>query len=134
MYHTNKQSIESRRKPESFEIYSRSTHSDCRQLCVRLCVRVQVRGDGAFGGSRMAVRDDSAAARDEDAAEVCGRSCSRATPRQTRDRLEAAQSVAAFDDVSGEEGSGDILGRPHSSIQTSLRRLHMKLGHRKTTS
>ena len=49
--------------------------------------------------------------------------------RQARDRLEAAQSVAAVDDMSGEEESGDILGRPHSAVQTSLRRLHVNLGH-----
>ena len=51
--------------------------------------------------------------------------------RQTRHRLDTAQSVAAVHDMSGEEGSGDILGRPHSSIQTSLRRLHVNLGHPK---
>ena len=54
--------------------------------------------------------------------------------RQTRDRLETAQSVAAVDDMSGEEGSGHILGRPHSSVQTSLKRLHVNLGLPKTTS
>ena len=31
----------------------------------------------------------------------------------------------------GEEESGDIFGRPHSSVQTSLRRLHVNLGHPK---
>ena len=51
--------------------------------------------------------------------------------RQARDRLEAAQSVAAVDDMSGEEESGDILGRPHSAVQTSLRRLHVNLDHPK---
>ena len=51
--------------------------------------------------------------------------------RQTRDRLEAAQSVAALDDMSGDEITGDILGRPRSSIHTSLRRLHVNLGHTK---
>ena len=39
--------------------------------------------------------------------------------RQTRDRLETAQSVAAVD------------GRPHSSTQTSLSRLRVNLGHPK---
>ena len=43
--------------------------------------------------------------------------------RQTRDRPETAQSVAAVDDTSGEEESGDILG--------CLRRLHVNLGHPK---
>ncbi len=51
--------------------------------------------------------------------------------RQTRDRQETAQSVAAVDDMSGEEESGDILGRPHSSVQSSLKRLHVNLGHPK---
>ena len=105
----------------------------------RLYVRVQV------------CRDDSATARDEDATEVCRRTCSRATNSRsadacpyatnrcdestpTRDKLETAQSVAAVDDMSGEEGSGDILGRPHSSIKTSLRNPHVNLGHPKTTS
>ena len=67
--------------------------------------------------------DDSATARDEDAAEVCRRPCSRAANpgsqlpacvrravvaslRQTRDRVAAAQPVAAIDDMSGEEGFG----------------------------
>ena len=51
--------------------------------------------------------------------------------RQTRDRLETAQSVAAEDDMLGEEESGDILGRPHSSVQSCLRRLHVNLSHPK---
>ena len=48
--------------------------------------------------------------------------------RQTRDKLETAQSVAAVDDMSGEEESGDIFGGTHSSVQSSLRRLHVNLG------
>ena len=51
--------------------------------------------------------------------------------RQTRDRLETAQSVAAVDDMSVEEESGDILGRPLSSVQSSRGRLHENLGHPK---
>ena len=51
--------------------------------------------------------------------------------RQTRDRLETAQFVAGVDDMSGEEESADVLGRPHSSVQTSFRRLHVNLGHPK---
>ena len=43
--------------------------------------------------------------------------------RQTRHTRETAQSAEAVDVMSGEEGSGDTLGCPHSSIQTSLRRL-----------
>ena len=121
-----------------------STHSDCRWVYVW----VQVRRDGAFGGSRMAVRDDSATTCDEDTTEVCRRSVhvqripGQQMParmrrgfvvslRQTRDRLKTTQCVAALDDMTGEEGSGDILGRPHSSIQTSLRRPHVNLGHQK---
>ena len=53
--------------------------------------------------------------------------------RQTRDRLETAQLVAGVDDMSREE-SADVLGRPHSSVQTSFRRLHVNLGHPKKTS
>ena len=60
---------------------------------------------------------------------VCGEAPT--SMRQTRDRLELAQSVAAVDDVSREEESGDILGRPHSSVQSSRRRLHVHLGHPK---
>ena len=43
-----------------------------------LRVWVQVRCDGAFGGSRMVVRGDSATTCEKDAAKVCGRPCSRA--------------------------------------------------------
>ena len=61
VHHANEQFIETRRKLESFEIHSRSAQSDCRWLYVR----VQVRRDGAFGRSRVAIRDDSATAPDE---------------------------------------------------------------------
>ena len=57
--------------------------------------------------------------------------------RQTRGRLETAQSVAAVEDMWGKEESGDILGRPHSWVQPSLRRLHVNPDHptkKKTTS
>ena len=68
VYHGNKQFIVSRRKPQGFEIEicSRSTHRDCRWLYVR----VQVHRDGASGGRRVAVRDDSVTTCDEDATEV----------------------------------------------------------------
>ena len=69
VYHTNKHFIESRQEPEGFDICSRSTHSDC----CGLYARVKVRRDGAFGGSMMAVRDDSATNRHENAAKVCRR-------------------------------------------------------------
>ena len=51
--------------------------------------------------------------------------------RQTRDRLETAQFVSGIDDMSEEEESADVLGQPQSSVQTSLRRLHVNLGHPK---
>ena len=44
VHHANEQIIESRWKPAGLEIYSRSTHSDCR----RLYVWVHVRRDGAL--------------------------------------------------------------------------------------
>ena len=50
----------------------------CRLCGVMPTVGVQVRPDGTFGSSRVAFRDDSSTVRDEDAAEVCRRSCSRA--------------------------------------------------------
>ena len=51
--------------------------------------------------------------------------------QQTKDQLEIALFVAATDALSSEEESGNILGRPHSSIPTNLRRLRVKLGHPK---
>ena len=40
--------------------------------------------------------------------------------------------VSGVDDMSGEEELADVLGRPHSSEKTSLRRLDVNLGHLET--
>ena len=76
-------------------------------------VRVQVRRDGAFGGSTMAVRDDSATRRKFHVQRTPGQQM-RVNMRRaivtsihpTSDTLETAQSEAAVDDISGEEESG----------------------------
>ena len=68
VYRANKQS---RWKPGGFEIHSSSAHSDRRCLYVQ----VQVRRDGAFGVSRVTVRDDPASAGVEDATKMCKWSC-----------------------------------------------------------
>ena len=81
MYHANEQFIQSRWEHGGFETYSKSTHSDCRRLYIWL----QVRRNGAFGGSRMTVRDNSATTRDEDAPEVRKRSWSRAANSRSAD-------------------------------------------------
>ena len=58
--------------------------------------------------------------------------CDEYTPNPG-DRLEPAQSTAAVDFMSGKEESGDILGRPHSFVQSSLRRFHVNLCHPKNS-
>ena len=72
MYHANEQFFESCQKPNRLEICSRGTHSNCRWMCVR----VQMCRDRPFGDRWMAVRDDSAITRKENAAKVCRRSSS----------------------------------------------------------
>ena len=106
---------------------------------------MQVRRDGAVGGSRMAVRDDSATACEEmrrrctnghfhvqrspdQQMSVRVRRAIVTSTRQTRDRLGTAESVAAVDDMLGEEESDDVLSRPLSSVQSNLRRLPGTLG------
>ena len=46
----------------------------------------------------------------------------------TERQAETAQSVAAIDEMSGEEELTDILNHPHSAVQASLTRLHVNLG------
>ena len=131
VYHTN----------DRLEICSRGAHSNCRWMYEMCC-------DGPFGNSWMAVRDNSAITRKENAAKVCRRSSSRAANSGSADACTNAKShrnehptmqrkvgncsvCGSSRRHKGEEESGDIFGRPHSSVQTSLRRLHVNLGHPK---
>ena len=101
--------------------------------------------DGAFWWQQVAVRDDSATTRDEVATEVCRPSCSRAANSGSADACPFATSHYAKPEIGWKlfrlwqqwttcqvkRDRVTFLVVPHSSIQTSPRRLHVHLSHAK---